>query len=72
MIGLRSGEFRCREQHLELFIMFLKSFPNSVCSVAEHIVLLREATATREYHCYGGVYLVCNNECVYMHSIIQS
>ena len=34
-------------QHREHFIMFLKPFPNDVCSVAGRIILLKEATAIR-------------------------
>ena len=41
--------------------MFLKPFPNNVCSVAGRIMLLKEATAIREYHCHEWVYLVCND-----------
>ena len=38
---------------LELFVMFLKPFLNNVCSAAGYIILLKEATAVREY-CYHG------------------
>ncbi|KAF4083858.1 hypothetical protein AMELA_G00122130 [Ameiurus melas] len=34
---------------------------NIFCSVVVCIILLKEATSTREYRCHEGVYLVCNN-----------
>lgn len=46
-------------QHLELFAMFLKLFLNIFCSVAGRIILLKEATAIREYRCHEGVQGVC-------------
>ncbi len=39
-------------QHLDLFIMFVKPFLNDFCSVAGCIILLKEATTIREYHCH--------------------
>lgn len=38
-------------RHLELFLMFLKLFLISVCSVEGCITLLKEATAIKEYSC---------------------
>ncbi|XP_053093745.1 carcinoembryonic antigen-related cell adhesion molecule 1 isoform X2 [Pangasianodon hypophthalmus] len=48
-------------QHLELLVMFLEPFLNNLCSMAGRIILLKEATAIREYCCHEGVYLVCSN-----------
>jgi len=60
----------CQEQPdltlTQLFIMFLKPFLNNVCSVSGRIILPKEATSTREHHCYEGVYLVSNNVYVYV------
>ena len=38
--------------------MFLEPFLNSLYSVARNIVLLKEATAIREYYGHEGVYLI--------------
>ncbi|KAF7656706.1 hypothetical protein LDENG_00037350 [Lucifuga dentata] len=57
-IGLTLGEFGGQ---VELFVMFLKPFLNNFCSVAGHVILLKEAAAIREYRCHEGVDLVSNN-----------
>lgn len=41
--------------------LFLKPFLNSRCSMAGCIVLQKEATTIREYHCHEGLYLVFTN-----------
>ncbi len=41
--------------------LLLKPFLNRFCFVAERIILLKEATATREYRFRERVYMVCNN-----------
>lgn len=48
-------------QHLELFVVFLKPLLNSLCRLAGCIILLNVATATKEYCCCEGVYLVFNS-----------
>ena len=58
-IGLRSGEFR--SQHLKIVVVLLKPFLNQLCFVAQHIILLKEATVIREYRSHERVYMVCNN-----------
>jgi len=58
LIGFRSGEFG--GQHLKLVVL-LKPFLNHFCFVAGCIILLKEATATREYRFHERMYMVCNN-----------
>ena len=48
-------------QHLKLVAVLLKPFLNHFCFIARHIMLLKEATAIREYCFHERVYMVCNN-----------
>lgn len=47
-------------QQLKLFKIVFKPFLNNICSVADWIMLLNEATSIWEDDCYEGMYLVCN------------
>ena len=48
-------------QHLKLVVVLLKPFLNHCCFVARSIILLKEATAIREYRFHERVHVVCNN-----------
>lgn len=41
--------------------MFLKQFLNNVCSVSEHLILLKEATVIRECCFSKDVYFICQS-----------
>ena len=47
--------------HLKRMAVLVKPFMNRFCFAARRIILLKEATANREYCLHERVYMVCNN-----------
>ena len=48
-------------QHLKLVVVLFKPFLNLFCFVEWCIILLKEATAIREYRFHERVYMFCKN-----------